>query len=707
MPPRPAALRRLLPTHLHHPAARPAPRRPPPPSPPADQGPLPDPYALLVHDPIDLLSSLWRRAFAHPLPSPFPNLSGYASRLDLWLLSYQRACAHATGTFPPRQAVPLPTLHCLLRLRAAALRRHPAFPWGASTHLLLRSPADPPSTVPISRRKLEARFADAPPPFQDRVVQELLLLLLEPAFEPRFSPKSHAFRPGRGPHSAIRSVRSHFAAYLWFVSADLTSVVDGLSPETILSCVQKAVSDRKVLSLLKSALNAPVRPGSVPPPDKDLDGLAKKRLKRKVLRKSRKKKVLNENEPKPDPYWLRLFFGFAPEQACHVPNYGHCGIISPLLANVCLNELDWWMEEKINEYFCPSKHDSIWKEAGDEGCHNPAWPEFVPSAGKEKTRKMDFLRFGSHVLIGIRGPREDAVEIRRQLMEFCERTFGLRPENSMVEIEHITRGIEFLDHVITRRVIYPTLRYTASGGNIVSEKGVGTLLSVTASLQRCIRHFRKLELVKGDRDPEPLPCSPMLYSGQAHTNSQMNKFLETMADWYRYADNRKKIVGFCAYVIRSSLAKLYAARYRLKSRAKVYKIASRDLSRPLRENTRNDAPEYSDLLRMGLVDFIEGVQFARMSSIPSCDYTPFPRNWVPHHELVLQEYIKLQDPKFFFELHKTIKRQEISSPQDDVSKMVWYYKVHGVYDDKGSLMRAKELRNGEVVNGYKQLLLDT
>jgi hypothetical protein len=42
----------------------------------------------------------------------------------------------------------------------------------------------------------------------------------------------------------------------------------------------------------------------------------------------------------------------------------------------------------------------------------------------------------------------------------------------------------------------------------------------------------------------------------------MNKFLVTMADWYRYADNRKKIVGFCAYIIRR---KLYAARYRLKS----------------------------------------------------------------------------------------------------------------------------------------------
>ncbi|XP_037468460.1 nuclear intron maturase 1, mitochondrial-like [Triticum dicoccoides] len=702
MPSPRAALRRLLPTT----GIQPIRRRPAPP-PPADQSPLPDPYALLVHDPIDLLSSLWRRAFAHPPSTPFPNLSGYASRLDLWLLSYQRACAHATGSFPPRQAVPLPTLHSLLRLRAAALRRHPAFPWGASTHLLLRSPADAPSTVPVSRRKLTARLANAPPPFQDHVVQELLLLLLEPVFEPRFSPKSHAFRPGRGPHTAIRSVRSGFAGYLWFITADLTTVVDALSSDTILSCVEKAVSDRKVLSLLKSALNAPVRPGSVPPREKDLDGLTKKRLKRKVLRKSRKKKVLNEDEPKPDPYWLRLFFGFAPEQACHIPEYGHCGIISPLLANVCLNELDWWMEERINEYFRPSRHDSIWKEAGDEGCHNPSWPEFVPSSGREKTRKMDFLRFGSHVLIGVRGPREDVVEIRRQLMEFCERTFGLRPENSSVEIEHITRGIEFLDHVIARRVIYPTLRYTASGGNIVSEKGIGTLLSVTASLQRCIRHFRKLELVKGDRDPEPLPCSPMLYSGQAHTNSQMNKFLETMADWYRYADNRKKIVGFCAYVIRSSLAKLYAARYRLKSRAKVYKIASRDLSCPLRESTNNDAPEYSDLLRMGVVDIIEGVQFARMSSIPSCDYTTFPRNWVPHHELVLHEYIKLQDPKFFCELHKTIKRREISSPQDDVSKMVWHYKVHGVYDNNKVSKKLNEWRsNGEAVNGDTQLLLD-
>jgi hypothetical protein len=127
----------------------------------------------------------------------------------------------------------------------------------------------------------------------------------------------------------------------------------------------------------------------------------------------------------------------------------------------------------------------------------------------------------------------------------------------------------------------------------------------------------------------------------------------------------------------------------------------------LRESTSNNAPEYFDLLRMGVVDFIVGVQFARMSSIPSCDYTTFPRNWVPHHELVLHEYIKLQDPKFFCTLHKLIKRRKISSPQDDISRMVWHYNVHGVYDNSRSSKKLNEWRsNDEAVSGDTQLLLD-
>lgn len=653
------------------------------------KSPPKDPYSLMKEDPIQICSDLWVRTFSDPARKPFPKLSGFLAKFDLWVLAYQRCCAHFTGTFPPRRAVHAHVLAELLDLRDAVVHGH--YRWNQKVDPYIRSPNDKTPRTLLSKTKRRAILESDEPCFQDRVVQEVLLMILEPIFEARFSSKSHGFRPGRNAHTVIRTVRSNFAGYLWFLRGDLSDLLEHVDAGVVIACVGKAVKDRKVLALLKSALGTKIKsPVILEEPD---SGVRWRKEEKKEKKKGPRRKVLREDEPKPDPYWLRTFFDFAPEEATKVPCYGHCGILSPLLANICLHELDDMMEDKIVEFFRPSKLDSIWKHSITDGCHNPAWPEFVPTSGREKTRKMDYIRYAGHFLIGIRGRRGEAVDIRKRLIEFCDRTYGLRLNNVTISLEHITRGIQFLDHIICRRVIFPTLRYTSSGGSVVSQKGVGTLLSVTACLQQCIRLFRKLRLVKGDRDPEPLPCSPMLYCGQAHTNSQMNKFLETMADWYRYADNRKKVVGFCAYVIRSSLAKLYAARYKLKSRAKVYKIASRDLSRPLIKSTNTkSAPEYSDLLRMGLVDTITGVQFAHMSSIPSCDYTPLPRNWVPPHEQVLREYIRLDDPKFFCGLYRSVKREGFCAPQEGISEVVWDYKTLGVYSRRSN---EKEERRDE------------
>ncbi|EPS74599.1 hypothetical protein M569_00156, partial [Genlisea aurea] len=629
------------------------------------QSPTADPYSLVKEDPFEALSEIWLKSFSSP-GKPFQNLSGFLTKFDLWILAYQRACAHAGGSFPPKNAIPSQTLCSLLSLRDAVAGGR--FLWNSKLRQFIRSPNEKPIPQALSRTKIQSLLKSDRAPFQDRVVQEVLLMILEPILEARFSAKSHGFRPGRNPHTVIRTIRSNFAGYLWFIRGDLSQIFDKWDSNLALDLLERSIKDRKVLKLIKSALTTVHRK----PPIIDRDESSSRRKKKKG---QTKKRILNDNEPKPDPYWLRTFFDFAPEEAARVPEYGSCGILSPLLLNLFLSEVDHLMEKEIAEFFKPCESDSIWKYSINDGCHNPSWPEFVPSSGKEKTRKMDYIRFAGHFLIGIRGPREEAVRIRKQITEFCDARFGIRLDNSKIEIEHISRGVQFLDHIICRRVIHPTLHFTSTGGRIVSSKGVGTLLSVTASLQQCIRLFRRLALLKGDTDPEPLPCTPMLYSGQAHTNVQMNKLLETMADWYRYADNRKKIVGFCAYVIRSSLAKLYAARYRLKSRAKVYKIATRSLSRPLREASNNSAPEYSDLLRMGAVDAIEGVQFSRMGMIPGCDYTPFPRNWEPDHERRLRELVRLQDVKLFCELRKSV--DGLCVPQEEISKTLWDYKTLG------------------------------
>ncbi|XLT43186.1 hypothetical protein HN873_035790 [Arachis hypogaea] len=264
----------------------------------------------------------------------------------------------------------------------------------------------------------------------------------------------HSFHPNsKKPPPPCRTIRNNFAGYLWFLKGNLSEILNTVD-QNVIMCVSRNDEEKEELRKVKK-------------------------------RRATKKRILNENEPKLDPYWLRTSFDFAPQEAAKVPDYGYYGILSLLIVNICLNKLDHMMEGMIVEFFRPSN-------------------------GKEKTKKMDYIRYRGHFLIGIRRPREDAVEVRKKIFEFCVSTFGLRLDNSKLEIEHISRGIQFLDHIICRRVVYPTLCYIGSGGNIVSEKCVGTLLSVTASLLQCIRQFRHLELVKCDKDSKPLPCTPML-----------------------------------------------------------------------------------------------------------------------------------------------------------------------------------------------------
>ncbi|XP_039122518.1 nuclear intron maturase 2, mitochondrial [Dioscorea cayenensis subsp. rotundata] len=634
-------------------------------------------------DPISTLSNLWITNFRSPTSSP-PPLSPLLSRPELWLLAYQKAAADATGSYQTRSSIPRSTLDALLALRNAVLDGR--FRWGGRLNLLLRAPNDKTDPSTLSKRKIRHLLTSSqPPPFQDRVVQEILLMLLEPVYEARFSSKSFAFRPGRTAHTVIRTIRRNFAGYLWYVKGDLSSVFESIDTGLVLNAVIRDVRDKKIVDLIKSALVTPVIVGR---PENE-----EERKKKKKKRKYQKKKVLAEDEPKPDPYWLQTFFGFAPEEAAKVPDWGHCGSLSPLLANLVLDELDKWVEEKIKEFYKPSKSDVIWNsEEGDGEQGNTSWPEFVPTSGPDKTRKMDYIRYGGHFLIGIRGPRADAAVLRKQLIEFVDQRFQLKLDNESLPIEHITKGIMFLDHVLCRRVVYPTLRYTATGGKIISEKGVGTLLSVTASLKQCIKQFRRLEFLKGDRDPDPQPCFRMFHATQAHTNAQMNKFLSTMVEWYRYADNRKKIVNFCSYIIRGSLAKLYAAKYKLRSRAKVYKIASRNLSRPLKDK-KGQSPEYQNLLRMGLLDSIDGLQFTRMSLVPDTDYTPFPSGWRPEHEKIILEYLRLEDPMTLEEQRKALREEGLITPQDYMSILVWNYKKNALMLPPlgaGNTQRAKE-----------------
>ena len=89
------------------------------------------------------------------------------------------------------------------------------------------------------------------PTVRDRVVQAALVLVLEPIFESTFSEHSHGFRPGRSAHGALKAVLGHLeAGKVWVVDADLKGYFDSIPHERLLAVVHRKVTDQRVLKLI-------------------------------------------------------------------------------------------------------------------------------------------------------------------------------------------------------------------------------------------------------------------------------------------------------------------------------------------------------------------------------------------------------------------------------------------------------------------------
>jgi RNA-directed DNA polymerase len=98
------------------------------------------------------------------------------------------------------------------------------------------------------------------PTVKDRVAQQACLLILEPIFESDFQDCSYGFRPGRSAHDALEEIRSHLRmGYCAVYDADLKSYFDTIDHRKLLMCVRRRVVDRSVLKLLRMWLECPVQ----------------------------------------------------------------------------------------------------------------------------------------------------------------------------------------------------------------------------------------------------------------------------------------------------------------------------------------------------------------------------------------------------------------------------------------------------------------
>jgi retron-type reverse transcriptase len=94
------------------------------------------------------------------------------------------------------------------------------------------------------------------PDWADKLVQEVLRALLEAYYEPRFSGRSHGFRPMRGCHTALRDIQRTWKGTTWFIEGDIKGCFDNIDRSILLDILKRDIHDGRIIHLIAGLLEA-------------------------------------------------------------------------------------------------------------------------------------------------------------------------------------------------------------------------------------------------------------------------------------------------------------------------------------------------------------------------------------------------------------------------------------------------------------------
>ncbi len=255
------------------------------------------------------------------------------------------------------------------------------------------------------------------PSWSDKLVGEVLRLLLEAYYEPTFSDRSHGFRPRRGCHTALREVADTWTGTSWFIEGDITDCFGSLDHEIMVRILAEKIHDNRFLRLIKQMLQA---------------GYLE------------------------DWMWNATLSG-TPQGA----------VVSPVLSNIYLHQLDEFVETVlIPEYTRGERRASnpayfrmrsAARRARARGDHATARElrarqRSLPSSDPNDLgyRRLRYARYADDTLLGFTGPKAEAEQIRTRLAQFLHDDLKLELNAAKTLITHARTGAaSFLGYEIT------------------------------------------------------------------------------------------------------------------------------------------------------------------------------------------------------------------------------------------------------------------
>ncbi len=265
------------------------------------------------------------------------------------------------------------------------------------------------------------------PTIEDRIVQQAVRMVLEPIFETDFLPCSHGFRQGHSSHTALRDVARMYPRVSWVIEGDIVGCFDNIPHSGLLKAVARRIADGKVMSIVSSFLKA----------------------------------------------------GYMENWQFHKTYSGtpQGGIISPLLCNVFLHQLDKYMESLGANAVQTKKEANLRRSTEYRRIENAITrtraklrnnpdrqarrelldrlPELekemrqtpVYDANNRHHTKLGYVRYADDFVILVNGTEKDAKDIKNKVEGHLE-AMGLQLSAEKTSITHWDKPITFLGYHI-------------------------------------------------------------------------------------------------------------------------------------------------------------------------------------------------------------------------------------------------------------------